>query len=43
MWVEELCKDCPKEFRMYMEHVKKLKFDEEPNYLYLKKYEGKGR
>ena len=34
---EVLCKDLPKEMCEYMDYVKSLKFDEEPNYNYLKK------
>jgi serine/threonine protein kinase len=33
---EVLCKDLPKEMCEYMNYVKSLKFDEEPNYNYLK-------
>ena len=33
---EILCKDLPKEFVEYLRYVKKLKFEEEPNYAYLR-------
>ena len=33
---EELCKNLPSEFCDYIKYVKSLKFQEEPNYLYLK-------
>ena len=32
---EQLCQGLPKEFRLYMEHVKSLGFNEKPNYNYL--------
>ena len=32
MTVEELCKDCPKEFRDYLSYAKGLQFEEAPNY-----------
>lgn len=32
---EQLCQGLPKEFKLYMEHVKSLGFDEKPNYNYL--------
>ena len=33
---EILCKDLPKEFAQYLRYVKNLKFEEEPNYAYLR-------
>ena len=33
--IEKLCQGLPKEFTMYMEHVKGLEFNEKPNYNYL--------
>ena len=30
--LSSLCKGCPKEFEKYLKYVKKLEFDEEPNY-----------
>jgi hypothetical protein len=33
---EILCKDLPKEFAEYLRYVKNLKFEEEPNYAYLR-------
>ena len=36
IFIEDLCRDLPKEFCDYMNHVKKLNFEEEPNYEYLK-------
>ena len=33
---EELCKNLPSEFYDYIKYVNSLKFQEEPNYLYLK-------
>jgi hypothetical protein len=33
---EILCKDLPKEFAEYLRYVKNLKFEEEPNYIYLR-------
>ena len=35
--IEELCAGYPKEFNMYMTYVKNLKFDERPDYAYLRK------
>lgn len=32
---DELCKDLPVEFKLYIDYVKKLGFDETPNYNYL--------
>ena len=32
-----ICEDSPKEMNEYLTYVKSLKFDEEPNYDYLKK------
>ena len=34
--INELCSNCPKEIGQYITYVKNLKFDEEPNYNYLK-------
>ena len=34
--MEELCKDMPKEMLEFMKYTKSLKFEEEPNYNYLK-------
>ena len=34
--LNELCFGCPKEFEKYMDYCKKLTFEEEPNYNYLK-------
>mmetsp|Transcript_21463 Transcript_21463/g.36332 ORF Transcript_21463/g.36332 Transcript_21463/m.36332 type:complete len:428 (-) Transcript_21463:192-1475(-) len=34
---EVLCKNCPSEFRAYFEHVKGLRFDDRPDYDYLKR------
>jgi len=34
--IKELCRDCPDEFAQYITYVKNLKFDEEPNYIYIK-------
>ena len=33
--IEQLCQGLPKEFKLYMEHVKSLEFTEKPNYNYL--------
>ena len=33
---EKLCRDLPKEMVQYMKYVKNLKFEEEPNYTYLR-------
>jgi hypothetical protein len=35
--VDELCNDAPREFAVYMDHVRTLKFDEKPKYAYLRK------
>ena len=35
--VDELCKDCPEEFKNYMNYCKKLEFTEKPDYEFLKK------
>lgn len=35
--VETLCKDCPKEFELYMRYVKDLHFDAKPDYFYLRR------
>ena len=34
--INELCSNCPKEIGQYITYVKNLKFDEEPNYNYIK-------
>ncbi len=34
--LEELCKELPKEFLIYMNHCKQLKFEEEPDYKKMK-------
>lgn len=34
---EELCKDLPEEFRLYMGHVRSLRFREKPDYAYLRR------
>jgi serine/threonine protein kinase len=34
--IEELCCDCPKEFRLYMEYCRKLGYKERPDYSYIK-------
>ncbi len=33
--IEQLCQGLPKEFKLYMEHVRSLEFVEKPNYNYL--------
>lgn len=33
--MDQLCQGLPKEFKLYMEHVKSLEFTEKPNYNYL--------
>lgn len=33
--IEQLCQGLPKEFKLYMQHVKSLEFNEKPNYQYL--------
>ena len=35
--IEELCKDIPKEFTIYMNYVRNLAFTDQPDYKYLKK------
>ena len=35
--IEELCKDLPKELAVYMNYCRKLKFDEDPDYGYLRR------
>eukprot|EP01006_Ploeotia_vitrea_P018076 TRINITY_DN49339_c0_g1_i1.p1 TRINITY_DN49339_c0_g1~~TRINITY_DN49339_c0_g1_i1.p1 ORF type:complete len:396 (-),score=-7.25 TRINITY_DN49339_c0_g1_i1:88-1275(-) len=35
--IESLCEGLPEEFRLYFEHVKKLKFEERPDFDYLKR------
>lgn len=35
--LEELCKDMPKEIFIYMKYVRELKFEEKPDYLFLRK------
>lgn len=32
--VEELCKNCPTEFAIFITSIRNLKFDEKPNYGY---------
>ena len=34
--IKELCCDCPDELVQYITYVKNLKYDEEPNYIYIK-------
>ena len=34
--INELCSDCPDEIAQYITYVKNLKFDEDPNYIYIK-------
>lgn len=34
--LEELCRDCPSEFLLYMKHCRSLRFAEPPDYLYLR-------
>lgn len=34
---EDLCRGLPKEFAIYLNHVRSLRFDEKPNYSYLRK------
>lgn len=34
--LEELCKDCPKEFLLYLKYCRKLRYTEKPDYFYLK-------
>ena len=34
--VEDLCNDLPKEFALLLNYAKKLKFEEQPDYHYLK-------
>ena len=34
---KDLCKDLPKEFLTYFDHIRSLKFDETPAYAYLRK------
>ncbi len=34
--IEVLCENLPQEFSLYFKYVKNLKFEEEPNYAYLK-------
>lgn len=34
--LSELCKDCPREFLIYMRYCKKLRYSEKPDYFYLK-------
>jgi hypothetical protein len=36
MSLDELCADCPKEFKQYMEYCRNLEFVEKPDYLFLK-------
>ncbi|KAJ6243216.1 tau-tubulin kinase 1 [Anaeramoeba flamelloides] len=34
---KEMCKDLPEEFTLFFEHINGLKFEDEPNYKYLRK------
>ena len=34
--LDELCENMPVAFKKYMQHVRELKFDEKPNYKYLR-------
>ena len=34
--INELCSDCPDEIAQYITYVKNLKYEEEPNYIYIK-------
>ena len=34
--LEELCESCPKEFQIYLEYCRSLKFDSKPNYNFLR-------
>ena len=34
--IKELCSDCPDELAQYITYVKNIKYDEEPNYIYIK-------
>ena len=35
--IEMLCEGFPSEFRLYFEHIRNLRFDDRPDYDYLKK------
>jgi hypothetical protein len=35
--VDELCDQVPREFADYMDHVRALKFEDKPNYSYLRR------
>lgn len=35
--IEELCLDLPEEFSLFMHYCRKLKFEERPDYAYLRK------
>ena len=35
MTVDELCKDCPQEFKEYMTYAKGLEFEEAPDYKHM--------
>ena len=35
MTVDELCKDCPEEFKQYMSYAKSLEFEQAPDYKYM--------
>jgi hypothetical protein len=35
--VEDVCKGCPKEFHMYLHYCRGLRFNEKPDYNYLRK------
>ena len=34
--VEELCKDCPHEFQKFIHYTRNLRFDDRPDYKYLR-------
>ena len=35
--VEELCKDCPKQFKEFINHIRELQYEEEPDYKVFRK------